>query len=105
MGRSWEEHGTCARAQTSTHVGIYNKSAQRCAPHGFIDLNIFVHTQILRFGRTQCFREGFTQSFINEAPGPFLKFCVVFHFAAAKQNMCRRYCVTQAHYCSCYNWV
>ena len=39
-----------------------------CAPHGFIDLNIFVRTQILRFWRTQCFREGFTQSFINEAP-------------------------------------
>ena len=60
-----------ARAQTSKHVGIYNdKSAQRCALHDFIDLNIFVRTQILRFGRRQCFREGFTQSFINEAPGP-----------------------------------
>ena len=36
------------------------KSVYRCAPHGLIDLNIF--------GRTQCFREGFTQSFINETP-------------------------------------
>ena len=33
------------------------------------DLNIFVPTQISRFGRKQCIREGFTQSFINEAPG------------------------------------
>ena len=66
MGQSGEEHGTCARAQSSTHVGIYkDKSAQRCALHGFIDLNMFVRTQILRFGR---FRERFTQSFINEAP-------------------------------------
>ena len=67
---SWEEHGTCARTETSKHVGIYNnKSAQRCVPHGFIELNIFVRKQTLRFGRTQCFREGFTQSFMNEAPG------------------------------------
>ena len=28
-------------------------------------MDIFVRTQILRFGRTQCFREGITQSFIN----------------------------------------
>ena len=43
-------------------VGIYEKSAYRCAPHGFINWNIFVRTHILRFGRTQCFREDFTQS-------------------------------------------
>ena len=34
-----------------------------------LELNIFVRTQILRFRPTQCFREGFTQRFINEAPG------------------------------------
>ena len=42
------------------------------APHGFIDLNIFVHTQILSFRHTQCFREGFVQSFINETPGQYV---------------------------------
>ena len=67
MGRTWEEHGARARTPNSTQVGIYNeKSAYKCAPHGFINRNI---THILRFGRTQWFREGFTQSFINEAPG------------------------------------
>ena len=35
-------------AQTRTHVGIYNeKSAYRCAPQGFIDLNIFCGLGVL----------------------------------------------------------
>ena len=55
------------RKLQSTLVFITTR-VRRGVRRSFMDLNIFVRTQILRFGRTQCFREGFTQSFINKAP-------------------------------------